>query len=106
WGPGFRLLLGTEAGDEGGVELVGFVALQLTLREALDAGWIDDTDGVAGVVEEVGEVIAIAGGGFHTGVQALRAVFDEPGLQLRKACRGVIKAVMMQLAVVQQSGVE
>ena len=81
-----RDLLGrTELGDQPGVGRIGLAASPQGGAVGLDAGGIDHADGVAGVAEELGQLLPVRPGCLQAHVKQARLVLGKPGQQLLEA---------------------
>ena len=97
---------GAKAGDEGGVEAVGLVALPEAARVILDAARVGDVDAPARGVQCGGGQLAVAAGGFEHGVRRGCAVPLAPRTQAGEAAHGVVELRVVGARAEEQAGVE
>ena len=95
-----------EAGDESGIEAVGFVAATEAFGVVFDAAWVGDMNTVAGGVEAGSGQFAVTAGRFEDGQGCRSAVLVAPGAQGGEALGGVLELGVMGVRAEEQAGVE
>ena len=104
--PGGQRAIGTEAGDELSIDLIGLVAATEAAGVVLDAAGVGEVDLKAGGVESGGGQIAVMTGGFEDDRGGNRGQFTTPGDEFFQARWGVGKLVVMGGGTQKQTGVE
>jgi len=88
---GFRGFTAAVAGQQGGIGFVGLVVAQAAVGVGLDLGGVDYADDVPGLVQKLGQPIAVDAGRFQAGVHMLDLVAFQPLDQLLEALGRVVK---------------
>ena len=97
---------GAEAGDECGIDAIGFVAVSEAAGVVFDAARVGDVDGAACGVHLGGGQFAVMAGGFEDGERRGGSVLFAPSAEAGDAGFGVVKLRVIGAWAQEQAGIE